>query len=294
MGENILLRGCTACEGFPWGSHRRCDEGAILSQPFLGRRRTYRPDAFLLPPVGQSIASHPPQCAHWGTFPWGRLWGGCVPFRPQHPPPPSPPSWGRAVTGVDKWAAAGKKGGDPAGLPKLEKVGPGRKNLFLPGVLFSSSDFLQRKRPPTGVGAPGRCAPEASKQPQPPVGYALPKICPRPHLGAAGRSNPRRKKKFLWSATRGRIPRRRATLSSCFLCLPGKRGAWPLCGEGSPRPRPTLAGGRMILFMHTSSSSMRAGAPAHDPGDGEERGCTVPPGCPAGRRGTRCTGRCWR
>ena len=80
-GERILLRGCTACEGFPLGgklSPKVTDEGAILSQPFLVEGGTYRPDAFLLPPRWANRSPpHPPQCAHWGTFPpRGRLWGG--------------------------------------------------------------------------------------------------------------------------------------------------------------------------------------------------------------------------
>ena len=78
---------------------------------------------------------------------------GCVPFRLQHPPPPARPAGGRAVTDVGLWAAgqAKKEGGPPQGPPKLEKVGPGRKNLFLPGVL--SSGFLPKKAGlPPGVG----------------------------------------------------------------------------------------------------------------------------------------------
>ena len=56
-----------------------------------------------------------------------------------------------------------KKREAPAGSPQPEKVGPGRKNLFLPGAL--SSGFLRRKpgpRPGPG-GPPGRCAPRPRK-----------------------------------------------------------------------------------------------------------------------------------
>ena len=88
--------------------------------------------------------------------------------------------------------------------------------------------------PPPGRRAPGALRPEAPEKPRPPVGYVLPKIWPPgPTSGAAGRrSKPapqpkpaEKKKPPLWSATRGRIPRRRATLTSCFLFVcPGKVG----------------------------------------------------------------------
>ena len=64
---------------------------------------------------------------------------------PKFLPFPARPAGGRAVTGV-RYRAAGqakKEGGPPQGPPKPEKVGPGRKNLFLPGVL--SSGFLPKK-----------------------------------------------------------------------------------------------------------------------------------------------------
>ena len=89
--------------------------------------------------------------------PRGRLWGWEGPFPSANPPLPARPAGGRAVTGVGSWAAgqAKKEGEPPQGPPKLEKVGPGRKNLFLPGVL--SSGFLPKKAGlPAGVGgAPG-------------------------------------------------------------------------------------------------------------------------------------------
>ena len=96
--------------------------------------------------------------------------GGSFPFRLQHPPPPARPAGGRAVTGVG-YRAAGqskKEGGPPQGPPQLEKVGPGRKNLFLPGVL--SPDFLQRKSgsPPESAGPPGALRPKVASEPPTP------------------------------------------------------------------------------------------------------------------------------
>ena len=86
---------------------------------------------------------------------------------PKFLPFPARPAGGRAVTGV-RYRAAGqaeKKRGPSQGPPKLEKVGPGRKNLFLPGVL--SSGFLPKKAGPLpGAGrATGRCAPRAASEP---------------------------------------------------------------------------------------------------------------------------------
>ena len=118
--------------------------------------------------LGTGSPPHPPQCAHWGTFPpRGRLWGWEELFPSAKPPLPARPAGGRAVTGV-RYRAAGqaeKKRGPSQGPPKLEKVGPGRKNLFLPGVL--SSGFLPKKAgPPPGAGrATGRCAPRAASEP---------------------------------------------------------------------------------------------------------------------------------
>ena len=73
-----------------------------------------------------------------------------------------------------------KEGGPPQGPPKPEKVGPGRKNLFLPGVL--SSGFLPKKAaPPPGAGrATGRCAPRHRNSPDPPKGTYYRGFGPRP------------------------------------------------------------------------------------------------------------------
>ena len=50
--------------------------GRFCTQPFLVERSACRPNAFLLPLRWVSRSPpHPPQCAHWGTFPpRGRLW----------------------------------------------------------------------------------------------------------------------------------------------------------------------------------------------------------------------------
>ena len=116
--------------------------------------------------------------------PQGEGFGGWEgPFPSAKPPLPARPAGGRAVTGVGSWAAgqAEKKRGPPQGPPKPEKVGPGRKNLFLPGVL--SSGFLPKKAgPPPGAGqATGRCAPRLRKSPDHPKGTQY-----RPGAGSSG------------------------------------------------------------------------------------------------------------
>ena len=138
--------------------------------------------------LGTKSPPHPPQCAHWGTFPpRGRLWAWVRPFPTTTPTFPSPPSRGAGRYG--RWIMGrrpGKKeGGPPQGPPKPEKVGPGRKNLFLPGVL--SSGFLQRKPgSPAGVGGGNHVAGPTlrrSRRPQtwPPPGRRPTGRCaPRP------------------------------------------------------------------------------------------------------------------
>ena len=136
------------------------------------RLRSHRPLISLLrrqlPPKGKplDVAGQPPLSHLYETT------------------PPARPAGGRAVTGVGSWAAgqAEKKRGPLQGPPKLEKVGPGRKNLFLPGVL--SSGFLPKKAgPPPGAGrATGSCAPRHRKSPHHPKGTQYP-AAPPPGTG---------------------------------------------------------------------------------------------------------------
>ena len=149
------MRGRPGC---PTGQEKK-PVGATGSNPLFYKER-----------LGTESPPHPPQCAHWGTFPpRGRLCA-VLPFPSAKPPLPARPAGGRAVTGVGKWAAgqAKKEGGPPQGPPQLEKVGPGRKNLFLPGVL--SPDFLQRKSGSPAVigGAPGALRPKVASEPPTP------------------------------------------------------------------------------------------------------------------------------
>ena len=182
VGEKAFCcRGVAPTKASPWGklSPKVTDEGAIDlpngAEETLRWGDSRRPLFLLLQgKVGYRIApsSDPASPAH--LPPRGRLCA-VLPFPSAKPPPPARPAGGRAVTGVGSWAAgqAEKKRGPRRVPPKLEKVGPGRKTLFLPGVL--SSGFLPKKAGlPAGVGRAPGAAPEASKKPRPPEGYAPP------------------------------------------------------------------------------------------------------------------------
>ena len=220
------MRGRPGC---PTGQKKNSVEATGGRAPFFYKER-----------LGTKSPPHPPQCAHWGTFPpRGRLWveknpasqtsgprkgrnkiqsvfctdtrraknsshpesasfagavrgaspnfGSPAQRVPKFLPFPARPAGGRAVTGFGSWAAgqAKKEGGPPQGPPKLEKVGPGRKNLFLPGVL--SSGFLPKKAgPPPGAGrATGRCAPRAASEPPTRRVRSTAPACQAPHQTGA-------------------------------------------------------------------------------------------------------------
>ena len=115
--------------GFPLGgklSPKVTDEGATGLPN--GAREKFRwgdrrePPLFYKERLGTGSPSHPPQCAHWGTFPpRGRLWGWEGPVPSEKPPLPARPAGGRAVTGV-RYRAAGQaeKRGPLTGSSKPE------------------------------------------------------------------------------------------------------------------------------------------------------------------------------
>ena len=154
--------------------------------------------------MGTGSPPHPPQCAHWGTYGlwWLRLdlteqspglfdpqgegfGGGNAPSRLRNPSLPARPAGGRAVTGVGQMGRrpGKKRRRTPAGSSQLEKVGPGRKNLFLPGVL--SSGFLPKKAGlPRGRRRGTHVAGSTLQRFQ---RNCLPMTeAPRPHLAACG------------------------------------------------------------------------------------------------------------
>ena len=154
--------------------------GRFCTQPFLVERSACHPNAFLLPLRWVSRSPpHPPQCAHWGTFPpRGRLWGDepdletvfhknafqhifsrkCVPNRFLHIRGNSPSTVAEITTAkTSEWERAAIRTGGPGGLPPA---------LFLP---------ISREKwgPPPGRRGPRGAAPQGQLWSGPPRGYVL-------------------------------------------------------------------------------------------------------------------------
>ena len=182
--------------------------GRFCTQPFLVEKQTrypLSPRRFPSPaPLGESIApSSAPVCALGHLWfmvaspgpdrtvprtvrpPRGRLWRWEGPFPSTKPTLPSPPS--RWAGRYGRWFMGRRPGKKrrrtPAGSSQLEKVGPGRKNLFLPGVL--SSGFLPKKAGlPRGRRRGTHVAGSTLQRFQ---RNCLPMTeAPRPHLAACG------------------------------------------------------------------------------------------------------------
>ena len=110
--------------------------GRFCSQPFLVEGGACRPITFLLLPRWVSRSPpHPPQCAHWGTFPpRGRLWGWETPCRVSHPLPPN---------GLARQGTPSRSGRQPAKNPK----GPTHLSAQRPRpVGHASQSFPARRR----------------------------------------------------------------------------------------------------------------------------------------------------
>ena len=222
--------------------------GRSCTQPFLVEKSAYRPDAFLLPPRWVSrLPPHPPQCAHWGTFPpRGRLWGETQ-------------RGGNVLSQKCFFSIFFPENASQIGLRISEEIVPrtdqsqpspnpasGNERLSKPGVQGAcpgplSPHFSGEMGTPAGQAGPRGAAPRGFETaPTTRRVRTTEDLAPGPTSGAAGRrSNPAKKEPPLWSATRGRIPRRRATLSSCFLYVcPGKAGRLALCGGRGLTPAP--------------------------------------------------------
>ena len=100
--------------------------------------------------LGTKSPPHPPQCAHWGTFPpRGRLWGWEEPFPSEKPPPPARPAGGRAVTDVGLWAAGqAKKKEDPRRVPPTRKGGSREEEPLPPWCSFLRLSSKESRAPP--------------------------------------------------------------------------------------------------------------------------------------------------
>ena len=89
------MRGRPGC---PTGQEKK-SVGATVSNPLFYKER-----------LGTKSPPHPPQCAHWGTFPpRGRLWGWEPPCRVSHPLPSN---------GLARQGTPSRSGRQPAKNPK--------------------------------------------------------------------------------------------------------------------------------------------------------------------------------
>ena len=143
------MRGRPGC---PTGQEKK-PVGATGSNPLFYKER-----------LGTESPPHPPQCAHWGTFPpRGRLWTWECLFPSEKPPPPARPAGGRAVTGVGSWAAGqAEKEGGPRRVPPTRKGGSREEEPLPPWRSFLRLS-PEKAGPPPGAGrAPGALRPEAS------------------------------------------------------------------------------------------------------------------------------------
>ena len=123
--------------------------GATVSNPLFYKER-----------LGTGSPPHPPQCAHWGTFPpRGRLWA-VLPFPSTKPPPPARPAGGRAVTGVGKWAAGqAEKREDPRRVPPTRKGGSREEEPLPPWCSFLRLSSKESRAPRRSRRGPRGAAP---------------------------------------------------------------------------------------------------------------------------------------
>ena len=155
------MRGRPGC---PTGQEKKHVE-ATVSNPLFYKERLVTGS----PP-------HPPQCAHWGTFPpRGRLWGWEEPFPSEKPPPPARPAGGRAVTDV-RYRAAGQaeKKREPTRVPPTRKGGSREEEPLPPWCSFLRLSSKESRAPARGRAGNGALRPEVSEKPRPPKGYAVP------------------------------------------------------------------------------------------------------------------------
>ena len=128
------MRGRPGC---PTGQEKK-PIGATGSNPLFYKER-----------LGTESPPHPPQCAHWGTFPpRGRLWTWECLFPSEKPSPPARPAGGRAVTGVGYRAAGqAEKRRTLAGSPQTRKGGSREDEPLPPWCSFLRLSSKESRAP---------------------------------------------------------------------------------------------------------------------------------------------------
>ena len=120
--------------------------------------------------LGTGSPPHPPQCAHWGTFPpRGRLWA-VLPLPVCKTTPPSPPSRGAGRYGrkIQGRRPGRKKERTPCRVLKNQSR-ESRGEKLSPLALFPPVS-REKRGPPPGRRPTGRCAPRHRKSPDHPKG----------------------------------------------------------------------------------------------------------------------------
>ena len=142
------MRGRPGC---PTGQEKK-SVGATVSNPLFYKER-----------LGTKSPPHPPQCAHWGTFPpRGRLWTWECLFPSEKPSPPARPAGGRAVTNVGLWAAGQSRNIEKTSPwpPTRERWVQGGENLSPPWCSFLRLSFKESRAPRPGPGGERGAAPQ--------------------------------------------------------------------------------------------------------------------------------------
>ena len=172
------MRGRPGC---PTGQEKK-PVGATGSNPLFYKER-----------LGTESPPHPPQCAHWGTFPpRGRLWTWECLFPSEKPPPPARPAGGAGR--YERWFMGRRPVSEHRkNLPlatNQREVGPGRREP-LSALVFFPPTFSKESRapPPESAGNP-RCRvhpatvptepPTDDRGPPPGAGRATGRCAPRP------------------------------------------------------------------------------------------------------------------
>ena len=130
------MRGRPGC---PTGQEKK-PVGATGSNPLFYKER-----------LGTESPPHPPQCAHWGTFPpRGRLWAWVRPFPTTTPTFPSPPSWGAGRYGprIQGRRPGKKRRRTPAGSPQTRKGGSREEEPLPPWCSFLRLSSKESRAPP--------------------------------------------------------------------------------------------------------------------------------------------------
>jgi len=162
------MRGRPGC---PTGQEKK-PVGATGSNPLFYKER-----------LGTESPPHPPQCAHWGTFPpRGRLWTWECLFPSEKPPPPARPAGGAGR--YERWFMGRRPVSEHRkNLPlatNQREVGPGRREPLSALVFFPPAFFQRKPGPRPGPGGEPRSRFQPAGVFTGPLTGIKPQLCRRP------------------------------------------------------------------------------------------------------------------